>query len=54
LYRHGIVRRARSRKLSTRPTITKLFQRQPRRIKSEAQAAEGFSQNRPTCETEPV
>lgn len=37
-------------KASTAPTITKLFQRQPRRIKCAASRRDGFSQNRLTSE----
>jgi hypothetical protein len=52
LCKRGIVCRVSSRKLPTRPTMTKLFQRQPLRIKSEAIVLEGFSQNRFTSAME--
>jgi hypothetical protein len=52
LCKRGMVCRVSSRKLPTRPTMTKLFQRQPLRIKSEAIVLEGFSQKRFTCDME--
>src|SRR5690349_3790824 len=46
--RFGSARRIRLRNASTCPIMTKLFQKQPRSIKAEASAREGFSQKRLT------
>ena len=52
--RSGRVRRIISRKALTRPTITKLFQRQPPRINRPAILREGFSQKQRTSYTGPL
>src|ERR1041385_9515955 len=43
-----------SKNVAARPTVTKVFQRQPRRNKACACCNEGFSQNRDTRESAPT